>query len=39
MERGDIATKFKYKTKQGPINMVIEVGSETRKKDIRIYGK
>jgi hypothetical protein len=32
MERGDIATKFKYKTKRGPVNMVMEVGSEKRKK-------
>lgn len=32
MGKGEIATKFKYKTKRGQINMVIEVGSETRKK-------
>ena len=36
MEKGDIVTKFKYKTKRGPINMVIEVASETRKK---LFGK
>jgi hypothetical protein len=32
MQKGDISTKFKYKTKRGPINMVIEVASEARKK-------
>jgi hypothetical protein len=32
MGKGDIVTKFKYKTKRGQINMVVEVGSETRKK-------
>jgi hypothetical protein len=30
--KGDIVTKFKYKSKRGQINMVVEVGSETRKK-------
>ena len=35
MEKGDIAPKFRYKTKQGPINMVTEVSSETRKKLLR----
>jgi len=32
MKTGDIAARFKFKTKRGLINMVIETGSETRKK-------
>jgi len=32
IETGDIAARFKFKTKRGLINMVIEAGSETRKK-------
>ena len=29
---GDIKARFMYKTKKGLVKMVIEVGSETRKK-------
>jgi hypothetical protein len=29
---GDIDARFKFRTKRGQVNMVIEVGSETRKK-------
>ena len=32
MKPGDVATRFKFKTKGGELNMVFEVGSETRKK-------
>jgi hypothetical protein len=32
IETGDIAARFKFKTKRGLINMVIEAGSEKRKK-------
>jgi hypothetical protein len=32
VKTGDIAARFKFRTKRGLISMVIEVGSETRKK-------
>lgn len=31
MKPGEVAARFKFKTNRGAINMVIEVGPETRK--------
>jgi hypothetical protein len=32
MRPGEFATRFKFSTKWGELNMVVEVGRETRKK-------
>ena len=35
MKPGEVSTRFKFKTKGGELNMVVEVGPETRKKLLR----
>ena len=34
MKPGDVAAKFMFRTKRGEINMVVEVGPETSKKQL-----
>jgi hypothetical protein len=36
LKRGEAAAKFKFSTKKGETNMVIEVGPETRKTKLKI---